>query len=357
MAHATIRRWHKGAVVSLLLLSSLTAFGSEQRGSSGRPPAVPNEFLVTPNGYFHPSCVQHVDSNEVVDTDSKWITKQGFPTRKLACQYSHYDADGREITAKNTFPLAPPPAQCPNPNSPCGGGGGSAPSSWVIWDSVDLQNPVGTFWQTMIVPNAPAVQSGQVLFLFPGIQQSTTSGLTILQPVLAWNGVWPVNGVNQGYANQWEIVSWNCCYNGVEVFSTPVAVNPGDIVQGEVQSVNCNGSGYCNFNVDTYDQVTRRSSYLAATSGHNQIFSGLFGAVLEVYFVGSCNEYPSNNAIFGYNPNNSLYGPPFALIESVAGARWTYTEPSWVTTVNRSTAAPSCGYTSSPYNGGAQLTY
>ena len=349
-------------VFSLIFLACSGAMGFES-GELNRPSNVPKEFIITPNGYFHPSCVMALEPGDVVDAEKNWVTRQGYPTKSLQCDYSHYDADGKEIQATVRGGSATPAAECPVPNGPCPGAGGNPPSSWVIWDSIFLASPVELYWQTMIVPNAPAVVSGQIIYFFPGLQQqegsSSDSYLTILQPVLAWSGVWVLNGISYGYQNQWEMASWNCCYQGVEVFSTPVVVSPGDIVLGEMSGNDCNvTTGVCStWNVGMEDQITLKSTQLTATKTYGQYYQEMFGGVLEVYGLGSCNEFPSNSTLFGENNNTYEYGPPFAFRYVGKDPVWNYSPPggSWPATTNPHTNAPSCGYSSVPVpnSGGA----
>ena len=65
--------------------------------------------------------------------------------------------------------------------------GGVAPdlgSGWITYASWtnDTGTPVSRFATTWVVPPAPATRSGQTIFLFNGIQNSTM----IYQPVLQW---------------------------------------------------------------------------------------------------------------------------------------------------------------------------
>lgn len=344
-----------GATVVALCLLFLLVSTASAALKPDRPSNVPDDFIVTPNGYFHPSCVQHLEAGEVIDVEKKWITRQGFPTKRLGCNFSHFDAEGREFSPRATIGLsAPPNTVCPVPNVPCGGNQVNYSPSWVIFDSIELASPIAEFWQTTIVPSAPTHQVGQIIYLFPGLQEGTETGANILQPVIAWNGVWGTSG----YANQWEMVSWNCCFNGQEIFSTPVLVSPGDLIIGEMQGINCNAAGVCpNWDVSNYDQSTVRSTQLPSTSGYNQSYYGMFGAVLEVYGVSTCDEMPASNAVWDYNPNNYQYGPPFAMRYATING-WIYTPPSWSTTVNKRTSAPACGYSSTPHTGGGfYLTY
>lgn len=339
-------------LISLVGVSAASL--SAELRNFGRPFSVPEEFVLTPNGYFHPSCLQRVEVDEVLDLRAGAITKDGIPTKMLKCDYSHFDADGKEI-ATTTAGRTPPPAQCPSPNAPCGGnGGGGVASSWVIWDAIYTPSSVQEFWETMIVPNAPSVVAGQVVYLFPGLQESTTYSITILQPVISWNGI--------DFPNQWSLASWNCCYNGVETYGTPVAVNSGDVINGTMTGYSCNvTTGVCaTWTIGAEDLTTLKESILSSTSSDGQYFNGLFGAVLEAYYVTSCSEFPASPAYFAYNTNNQKYGPPFAL-NYVNSATWLYSPPSsWVTTKNSKSAAPAgCGYGSVNYggDGGVYLTY
>src|SRR5262249_22136926 len=62
-----------------------------------RPKSAPADYVATPNGFFHPSCIAsvHPDEREVNGV----IVRADGSTRKLdACAYPRFDVTGRLVT-------------------------------------------------------------------------------------------------------------------------------------------------------------------------------------------------------------------------------------------------------------------
>ena len=87
-------------------------------------------------------------------------------------------------------------------------------------------HPISYFSTKWIVPPAPATDNGQLVYLFNGIQQ-TSSGPFILQPVLQW-GVSPAGG-----GSYWSITNWYVNgMGGIALKGNLVQVNSGDVLRG-----------------------------------------------------------------------------------------------------------------------------
>ncbi len=231
-----------------------------------RPRDVPREFVLTPHGYFHPSCVVELRDDEKVREDGSIERFDGARRPLRHCQFSRYDKHGRVVSGQ-----APPP---PSVNG------------WVASASSASFGPVDWISASWAVPGAPASAGSQTLYMFPGLEPAAT-GDTILQPVLAWNGF------NDG---RWTLASWNCCKNGNALHSTPVPVTPGDTVSGYVSGKNCNSQGVC----AQWEVQAAASSGLAttlSTDSYGEVLDWAFGGAFESYGIDSCAQYPADGAV------------------------------------------------------------
>jgi hypothetical protein len=153
--------------------------------------------------------------------------------------------------------------------------------------------------------------------------------VSIIQPVLGWNMAY--SGISS-----WSIASWNCCPNGITDYSTPVAVKPGDVIQGTVESTCSAGTESCpTWNITTADVTSGKSTTLGNTSSEGQTFNWAFGGVLEAYEIVQCSDYPANSQVAFYNI--ALYDYNFNLISS----------PSWAMSYPVGRGVPQCGYAGS----------
>jgi hypothetical protein len=127
-----------------------------------------------------------------------------------------------------------------------------------------------------VVPPAPATQSGQVIFLFNGIQNSSM----IYQPVLQWGPS------AAGRGNYWAVASWYADGQGGQAFhSSLVPVSAGQVLVGVMTQTGQSASGYsynCEF------------AGIANTSLPIQNVQELTWCVetLECYGLQKCSDYP-----------------------------------------------------------------
>ena len=269
-----------------------------------RPPQVPEDYVVTPFGYFHPSCVVHVAEGEELLQGGQSIQKaDGTVYIVPACQYPHYTAGGEMFAATE---IDPP----------------SIKHSWIVSGSTATSSSYGEIVADWTVPSAPKSYDSQTLYFFPGLEQY--SGPTsILQPVLGWNS---------DFKKEWGIASWNCCPKGTADESTPVSVRTGDLIAGIVQSTCAKGTLTCaKWNITTKDKTTGGSTGLGDTPNENQTFNWAFGGVLEVYNIVQCSDYPPNQYI---NFSPTLYDNDFNVIKN----------PGWSLTQWVGGQGPQCGY-------------
>jgi hypothetical protein len=255
---------------------------------SGRPVEVPADFVATPHGYFHPSCVVELGDDERVADDGA-IVRSGGEQRALArCQHPRYDRHGR-ISRQAGSATAPPPTV----------------NGWLASFTSTSAGPVRSISASWRVPRTPTLAGAQTLYFFPGLEPAAT-GDTILQPVLAWNGF---------YDRRWTIASWNCCKDGNVLYSTPRNVSAGDTITGTVTGSKCNAAGVCSsWTVRTAS--SHGASTTLNTTAYGEVLDWEFAGAFEAYGVDTCNQYP---------PDGQL---SFTSI-SVQKANGTLTTPAW----------------------------
>src|SRR5580658_7403011 len=94
-------------ILAALSLSAGIMVQAQAPAGPNRPPQVPEEYIVTPFGYFHPSCVVHLAKDENLLQGGRVIQKaDGTVYPGPVCQYPHYTARG-EMFADGS-PIKPP---------------------------------------------------------------------------------------------------------------------------------------------------------------------------------------------------------------------------------------------------------
>ncbi len=299
-------------IVSVALsVSGLTAAQALTSAGRNHPAGVPQSYLITPFGYFHPSCVVHLARGDVLRHDEKTIQHANGTTSPMrACSHPHYRADGEKVTGDERHAATP-----------------DISHAWVEYGSVTSKSSYGQLYAQWSVPPTPTSKDGQTLFYFPGMED-IDDVVTIIQPVLGWNS---------DYASAWGIASWNCCESGTTYEAQPQPVNPGDTILGSMVA-NCPaGTKTCtSWDIVTLDLQNGKSSELPNTSNFGQTFNWAFGGVLEVYSVSQCSDYPSNGGLWG---SRSLSFHEIGLYNY----KLKPVKPKWDITVT-SGLSPQCNY-------------
>jgi hypothetical protein len=196
-----------------------------------RPAGVPSNFVITPFGYFHPSCVLQLKKGEHVDNGGVLHRADGSTAEVGACQYPHYMPSGEmaagpsqtdnsatePATEQEQGAFTQPSTTQPSTTQP------SITHSWIENSQIAASGgpALGKEVSTWTVPPAPLINDGQTVFFFPGLETAYSSGgNSILQPVIEYTD------------GAWSAASWNCCQSGTANESTPIAVNPGDTMLG-----------------------------------------------------------------------------------------------------------------------------
>jgi hypothetical protein len=322
----------KFVAIAALQVVSIAAAQAQAPAGPNRPARVPQSYVITPFGYYHPSCVHHLEEGDEIRPDVLAIHHANkAPTPIISCAYPHYRADGLAVFGDERPSQHPKPptighswivsAQCvTTPSSPqnCGT---TAPS-------------FGFLSAQWTVPPNPPSNDGQTLLYFPGLQDlNQTTPSTILQPVLGWN---------QDFASAWSIASWNCCVNGTVQESTPQLVSPGDTILGYMFNNCAPGTVSCSqWVVNALDLRTGQNSTLNRSSSFNQTFNWAFGGVLEVHNVTQCSDYPDSTT----GLNGGTHSISFNAIRLYDDKMNLIPNPNWSIVNNVGAGAtPQCSY-------------
>jgi len=249
--------------------SALTRVGDLQ--AAARPAGVPLDYVVTPNGFFHASCVVELAAGDRLAANGDVARADGSVRKAAACAFPRFGAGGQ---------LVAPDADAPPPTI----------NGWVV-DSNSNSNvtpPSAKSVADFVVPSGPSSSAGQVLYFFPGLE-SAPNVQSILQPVLAWNGFGD---------NAWTVTNWNCCINGTTYHGGTIPTATGHKIHGVMTGSSCSAStGVCaNWKLVATDDASGQKTTFN-TQAHGQAMNWYFGGVMEVYGVSTCSQYPSNGSI------------------------------------------------------------
>lgn len=293
--------------------------------ANGCLPGVPSDFVLTPAGWFHPSCIVPVQSDEQYDMSSGIITRRNGSTRLAPpCGYLPRDRQGNTFTPANM--ASRPPSS----------------SGWraTIWNKANI-GAVSYLEASWKVPPTPAAAPTGPVYLFPAVTNAT-----ILQPVLGYNG----NNGNGGTVAGWTITSWDCCdANAHNIMSdSPVPVNAGDMMYGKIAGSNCDAvTGVCStWQVVTQDTTTNQQ-VVGTTTSNTQVYGTradqVVGGALEA-FVDACSQLPASTgtsflSVLAHDINGA----------NIAPANMMWTDMEW-------TLTPACSPTASETNGASNST-
>lgn len=307
-------------IAVIMLVVGMTAAQSLSPAGPNRPVTVPADYVVTPFGYFHPSCVVHLGKGDVEREDESAIQHADGSYESVApCAYPHYDAAGEALTGDQRAPKKP-----------------TISHNWIEYASTTTTSSFGELYAYWAVPPAPKDNNGQTVFLFPGLEDYKHV-VTIIQPVLGWNA---------DFASAWGIASWNCCASGITWEATPTRVNSEDTILGYVYDTCAAGTLSCpTWDIITKDLTSGKESELVKTSSVDQTFNWAFAGALEVYDIVQCGDYPSNGSITFYGL--ALFNDDFGKI----------TSPSWSVHNISSGLTPQCNYGGSDPGGKVVLDY
>ncbi len=132
------------------------------RTQEGEPLNMAEDFVLTPGGLRHKSLVHLIEPGHVLDGSGGHHRKLD-PSGQVVADFGHI------APRPGNTPLMPGNVAVPSEIVPTFGSGWIAYADW----SNTTGNPISSFSTTWTVPPAPTTQSGQTIFLFNGIQNST----------------------------------------------------------------------------------------------------------------------------------------------------------------------------------------
>lgn len=290
----------------LLVFLSVPRALAQQPPRSNRPPDVPADYVITPFGWFHPSCVGAAASGDTVFTDGRVRHADGtVDPAAPVCGYLSYTARGELITS--TSPDV---------------------DGWIETAHTANPAPSGTSFRkltaTWTVPPPPTTPHGQTLYFFPGLQDThdPNGQRLIIQPVLAWNQGsvhWPDD---PGLPGVWSIGSWACCTSGIPWHSTFRQVQTGDMLDGTMESTCGSGTFTCPTWAITTTDLASSATTVLNTSNWGRTFDWAFEGALEVAAlfppapISYCTDYPPNGALtfasvnlYNYNESEPISNP------------------------------------------------
>lgn len=329
-ARSTLRRCSTAALMLLTLLGAAgAASAAAQDGApdarlarvgglhAGHKPAgVPDDYVVTPFGYFAPACVQRIGNGDQLLGDGGIQRVDGRREPALACAQDNFTADGIRVHPDgrgNAGQLVRSAAMSSAARAH------SVPKpidwGWIQASGYTTGVPIGRIVASWKVPPSPRNAADQTVYFFPGLQ-----GDTILQPVLGY----------RGYNNSWDLSSWNCCKDGTVQYSDFIAAKPGDRIVGDTYSTCAAGVACSKWNIDTRNVTSGQSVRLTSVPYGNPDL--VVGGALEVYSVDSCDQYPSSGTITF--SGIAVYDRNFNRV----------TSPPWESISDSSQVDPQCNY-------------
>lgn len=246
------------------------------RKQEGGTMNIPEGMVVTPGGLRPKSLVHLIEPDHVLDGTGNHLQKLD-PNGLVVADF------GPIPSHPGNVPLMPGNVVVLPKEAPALGDGWIASAHW----NNDTGTPISFFATTWIVPRTPATQSGQLIYLFNGIQNSTM----IYQPVLQWG----YNGIFGG--NYWGVASWYADGKGGQAhYSQYTQVNTGQILIGVMTLTSQSGNLYnydCQFQGITNSRLTIQNvqelTYAVET--------------LEAYGVTKASDYPATDGMVFWEIN------------------------------------------------------
>jgi len=219
------------------------------------------DYVPVPGGnYFHKSCVHHVGNNAHVKP---------------------YDDGSFFVLSEDGYKNTIPPCRYPKLSLAIGDG-------WQVFADFNSGPNTTSYNASWNVPDAPSVAAKQIVYTFPGMQnsfqqESEQGGVDIIQPVLQF-GKTPAGG-----GHWWAVASWYVTSTGAALFSTPQNVSTGDIIFGVMSKANASAE---NWTISALDVNSNVSTSMFVDKALGKIERWCF-VTLEVYDVNGCKQYPT----------------------------------------------------------------
>jgi len=246
-----------------LLISTILAVPITNRKTTKYHPASLRDYVATPGGYLHKSCVYDVGNNAKVIRQfdqSFFVTKEdGSHLYIPRCNYPRMMVDG---------------------------------DGWQVFAEWDAGKDLTDFNATWNVPTNPPTYNDQLLYTFSGLQNSFSfngeQGVDIIQPVLQF-GDSPAGG-----GAFWGIACWYVTSTGIGLHSKLQPATAGDSIFGVMTKPSASSSSWSIVATDTTSGV---STNLAVDKKLGEFEPYAF-VTLEVYDVSDCTQYPTNPLLY-----------------------------------------------------------
>jgi len=297
-----------GVCTSIALL--ISACTEKPTGLEMPPQALqsspPNDYVTTPAGWYHRSCVHEIENGAHVDKRRRVRRRDGTTYQIPNCLYPAR--------------IARPGAEARSPTN----------NGWIEYASTS--QPFGSWYQQLTaswtVPAVPvASYSGtQVYFTFPGLQ----SNAFIIQPVIQYGRS------AAGGGPFWAMASWHCDDGSNCIHSPLTTISAGDAMSGSVVASDC-ANGDCTWTITTRDVTTGQRTILAVADTQNYWWSA--GGAVEVYGLTFCAQYPINGVFYSgislYDRNLNQVSPSwFPYIQPGTDPSCSFNVTSTGTSVN-----------------------
>jgi hypothetical protein len=264
---------------------------SVQAGLTARaqlPEGPADEYVTSPVGRFHRSCVHSVPSGAFIDADDNVIVDGHIVDHHEPCRYRWYRSGDDGAAATGTPPTPP------------------TIDGWVeSARATAFTNSWGFNWFNdivgyTIVPRAPRTFASQTVYFFTSLEPVDRSA--VIQPVLGWG---PQPG---GGGNFWSAAVWYVNTSGALSHSPLVTVSSGDTILGSLQAVSnsCTTAGVCTWQMAMLRNGTLLAVLNVATT---EIFNTAQKAVLEAHNLTACSQYPNQANVAYTNVHVYMPGP------------------------------------------------
>jgi len=264
--------------ISLLLIPSLFAIEMAENVMYDT-----SDWLRTPIGLTHPSCVHHVPSGSHAKREQTNVGRLRV-----------YAPDGstRDIP-RCQYPITWPQTQNSNVARQ------SFAPGWQVWTTFESSSPKGftEFLGYFTIPDVPQSADDQTLFMFTGLQNENwvpgpnsppaPNDFEIIQPVLQY-------GYSAGGGGDyWTLASWYVTVYDGFLISDLITVNAGDTIFGNMTLV-AEDSWFISGVLKSNGQATS----LTADKSNLKVNPWAY-CTLEVYGdSGDCGEYPDNPQVY-----------------------------------------------------------
>jgi len=227
------------------------------------------DYVATPAGWYHRSCVHQVPDSSLVDASGLVHRKDGSTFQIPKCLYPSYPSS---VGAPGAVGQVAPPTD----------------NGWIewAWDSVPRQSlwyqSLAADWK---VPDNPvgSYSGTQVYYTFPGLE----SNAYIIQPVIQYG----YNGYFGG--SFWTMASWHC--DGYCTYGTVDTIYATNSMHGTITPTGCSG-GKCTWTITAQDlTLGTQASYSVSDT---QAYFWATGGAVEVYGLTACNQFPKNGVFY-----------------------------------------------------------